>query len=215
MGEGGTPLSRLQAAVREFQAREERRVDPKTLRGVIDALEGEFAAEVREAQMSGDHLISSNMGPATWIGLSCGMSVNSAADRLCVGEQLESLPKISAALSSGEISYQAVSLLCHLRDNLEDNKELFDEEDMLDRARWLSFKELQKLCRIAWHVCNPDGFFNEAEADFSRRRLHISQMSDGMHVIDGVLDPVTGSALRKALEPLAKRQGPEDDRKHS
>src|SRR6266568_328241 len=189
LGEGGTSLSRLQAAVREFQAREERRVDPETLRGVIDALEGEFAAEVREAQMS--------------------------ADRLCVGEQLESLPKISAALSSGEISYQAVSLLCHLRENLEDKRELFDEEDMLDRARWLSFKELQKLCRIAWHVCNPDGFFNEAEADFSRRRLHISRMSDGMHVIDGVLDPVTGSALRKALEPLAKRQGPEDDRKHS
>ena len=215
LGEGGTPLSRLQAAVREFQAREERRVDPKTLRGVIDALEGEFAAEVREAQMSGDHLISGNMGPATWIGLSCGMSVSSAADRLCVGEQLESLPKISAALSAGEISYQAVSLLCHLRENLEDNKDLFDEEDMLDRARWLSFKELQKLCRIAWHVCNPDGFFNEAEADFSRRRLHISRLADGMHVIDGVLDPVTGSALRKALEPLARRQGPEDDRKHS
>src|SRR6266568_3875950 len=215
LGEGGTPLSRLQAAVREFQAREERRVDPKTLRGVIDALEGEFAAEVREAQRSSDHLIGGNMGPATWIGLSCGMSVNSASDRLCVGEQLESLPKISAALSAGEISYQAVSLLCHLRDNLEDKKDLFDEEDMLDRARWLSFKELQKLCRIAWHVCNPDGFFNEAEADFSRRRLHISRMADGMHVIDGVLDPVTGSALRKALEPLAKRQGPEDDRKHS
>src|SRR6266702_3813019 len=100
LGEGGTPLSRLQAAVREFQAREERRVDPKGLRGVIDALEGEFATEVREAQKSGDHLISGNMGPATWIGLSCGMSVNSAADRLCVGEQLESLPKIAAALSS-------------------------------------------------------------------------------------------------------------------
>src|SRR6266702_8089955 len=72
LGEGGTPLSRLQAAVREFQAREARRVDPKGLRGVIDALEGEFAAGVREAERSGDHLISGNMGPAaTWIGLSC------------------------------------------------------------------------------------------------------------------------------------------------
>ena len=44
LGEGGTPLSNLEAAVREFQAREDRCVDPKGLRAVIDALEGEFAA---------------------------------------------------------------------------------------------------------------------------------------------------------------------------
>jgi hypothetical protein len=143
------------------------------------------------------------------------MSQTSAGDRLCVGEQLESLPKIAAALGSGEISYQFTSLLCHLRDKLEDKKDLFIEDDMLEAARWLSFKKLNDLCRTAWHACNPDGFFNEAEADFSRRRLHISRMSDGMHVIDGVLDPVTGSSLRKALEPLAKPRGAEDDRKHS
>ena len=47
-GEGGTPLSKLQAAVREFQACEDRRVDSKGLRGVIDALECEFSAEVRD-----------------------------------------------------------------------------------------------------------------------------------------------------------------------
>jgi hypothetical protein len=45
-GEGGTPLSKLEAAVREFRAREDRRVDPQRLRAVIDALDGEFAVEV-------------------------------------------------------------------------------------------------------------------------------------------------------------------------
>jgi hypothetical protein len=215
LGEGGTPLSRLQAAVREFQAREERRVDVKGLRQVIDALEGEFCTEARESQKAGDHLIGGNIGAATWIGLTCGMSKTSAGDRLCVGEQLESLPKVAAALSSGVISYQSTSLLCHLRDRLEDKKDLFNEDEMLDKARWFTFKELTDICRTAWHVVNPDGFFNEAEADFSRRRLHISRLADGMHVIDGVLDPVSGSALRKALEPLAKRQGADDDRKHS
>src|SRR6202011_2126787 len=109
------------------------------------------------------------------------------------------------ALSRGEISYQATSLLCHLRDKLGEQQDLFDEDEMLEQARRHSVADLQKLCRIAWHVANPDGFFNEAEADFSKRRLHISLMSDGMHAVDGVLDPVSGSALRKALEPLAKR----------
>ncbi len=42
-GVGGTALSKLQAAVREFQAREERRVDIKGLRAGIDALKDELA----------------------------------------------------------------------------------------------------------------------------------------------------------------------------
>ena len=38
VGKGGTPLSKLEAAIREFLSREERRVDLKRLRAVIDDL---------------------------------------------------------------------------------------------------------------------------------------------------------------------------------
>src|SRR3989442_510494 len=184
VGEGGTPLSKLQAAVREFQVRDDRRVDPKGLRAVIDALEGEFATEVRDAQKSGDHQVNGNITAAAWISRTCGMSVTSAADRLCVGEQLQSLPKIAAALSSGEVGYQSVSVLCHLRDQLGDKRDLFNEEEMLGFTRQFSVFNLRMICRVARHVADPDGFFNEAEHDYSRRRLHISLMSDGMHAID-------------------------------
>ena len=212
---GLTPLLELEAAVRKFQAREDHRVDVKRLRIVIDALEVEFAAEAREVRSSGDHLVGGNISAGTWIGRTCAMSKNSADDRLCVGEQLQSLPKIAAALGSGEISYQSTSVLCHLREQLAEMRDLFNEDEMLEHARQNSVHDLIKLCRVAWHVANPDGFFNEAEADFSRRRLHISQMPDGMYLIDGVLDPVCGAALLKALEPLAKRLGPDDTRARS
>ena len=212
LGEGGTPLSRLESAVREFQAREDRRVDPKRLRAVIDALECGFAAEARDAKKSGDHLVTGNITAASWISRICGMSVTSAADRLCVGEQLQSLPKIAAASSSGEIGYQSTSVLCHLRDQLGEKRDLFDEDEMLDLARRFSVFNLRMLCRVARHVADPDGFFNEAEADYTRRRLHISLMSDGMHAIDGVLDPECGAAVKTALDALAKPRGPEDDR---
>jgi len=122
---------------------------------------------------------------------------------------------MAAAFSSGEISYQSTSVLCHLREQVGEMRDLFNEDEMLDFARQLAVFDLIKLCRVAWHVANPDGFFNEAEADFSRRRLHISQTPEGMYLIDGVLDPVCGAALRKALEPLAKRLGPDDHRTHS
>jgi hypothetical protein len=208
LGEGGTPLSHLEAAVREFQAREDRRVDPKGLRAVIDALECEFAAEARSCQETGTHLADGTATIVTWISRTCGMSATSAADRICVGAQLESLPKVANALRTGEIGYQSASLLCHLRDQLGEKRELFDEDEMLDLARKHSVASLRYLCRYARHVADPDGFFNDAEADYSRRRLHISLMSDGMHAVDGLLDPAGGAALRSALDSLAKRLGP-------
>src|SRR4029077_16194804 len=129
-----------------------------------------------------------------------------------VGAQLESLPKVAEALRSGEIGYQSTSLLCHLRDQLAERRDLFNEDEMLDLARKHSVASLRYLCRYARHVADPDGFFKEAEADYSRRRLHISQMSDGMHAIDGILDPAGGGALKTALDSLSNRRGPEDDR---
>ena len=214
LGEGGTALSELLDAIRKFQAREDRRIDPKGLRVGIDALEAEFSVETRDCLVAGDHRADGNATVVTWMSRLCGMSATSVADRLCVGTQLESLPKIAEALRTGEISYQSTALLCHLRDQLGDKCELFDENEMLEHARNHSIASLRYLCRVARHVADPDGFFNEAEADFSLRRLDISQMQDGMFCVDAILDPVAGAALKTALDALAKRLGPDDERSH-
>jgi hypothetical protein len=216
LGEGGTPLCELQDAVRKFLACTQRcNVDLQQYRAVIDALEGDFGSEAREAQKAGAHLVNGNITAASWIARTCKMSVTSAADRLCVGEQLESLPKVAAALASGEIGYQSASVLSHLRDKLGEKRDCFDEEEMLGFAHEFSVSGLRRLCTYAWHVADPDGFFNEAEENYTRRRLHISQLPDGMYAVDGLLDPETGASLKTAAETLAKRKGPEDERTHS
>src|SRR5712672_2216955 len=93
LGEGGTPLSKLQEAIREFVARDERGgVDLTQYRAAIDTLEGDFGSEARDAQKAGAHLVNGNITAASWIARNCKMSVTSAHDRLRVGEQLESLP---------------------------------------------------------------------------------------------------------------------------
>jgi hypothetical protein len=214
LGEGGTPLEKLLAAIRDYQARD---LDPgeddlQRLRAGMDGLESEFSAMARRAKQRGDHLLSGTATAATWISRTCNMSVSSAADRLRVGEQLESLPKVAAALSSGEIGYQSASLLCHLRDWLDDKQWLFDEDEMLGHARDYSVFNLRKLCNAARHAADPDRFFEEAEADYTRRRLHVSVMPDGMYAVDGILDPECGAAFKTATDPLSKRRGEEDDR---
>ena len=212
LGEGGTPLTELEAAIRGLQSCVPD-IDPKRLRAAIDALEGVFSAVVKRARERGDHLVNGNITAASWISRTCGMSVTSAADRLCVGEQLQSLPKVAAALSSGEIGYQSTSVLCHLREQLGEKRDLFDEEEMLDFARRFSVFHLRMLSRVARHVADPDGFFNEAEENYLRRRLHVSLMADGMHAIDGILDPECGAALRRRWTPwpragVRKTSGP-------
>jgi hypothetical protein len=211
-GEGGTPLEEFEAAARKFLARNERRVDPRRYRAVIDSLDGDFSANARDCQKAGEHLVAGNITAASWIARTCGMSISSSADRVRVGTQLESLPKVAAALSLGEISYQAASALCHLHERLGEHRGGFDEEEMLGFAREYSISELRKLCRLAWHVANPDGFFKEAEADFTRRYFHINQLPDGMFAVDGMLDPVSGAAWKTAVDVLAKPKGPEDER---
>jgi hypothetical protein len=215
-GNGEVRLEDVAGTVRTFLARKERGgIDLKSYRAVIDALEGDFASEARHVEKTGEHLVKGSISAASWISRTCGMSLTSAADRLCVGEQLESLPKIAQALKSGDISHQSTSVLCHLHDQLGDKGDLFNEDEMPDLARRFSVFNLRKLCNYARHIADPDGFFNEAEENRFRRRLHISLMSDGMHAIDGILDPECGAAVKTALESLAKPRGPEDNRTHS
>src|SRR3989442_5665036 len=164
LGDGGTPLSRLLAAAREFhEAREERRLDLKGLRGVIDGLEAEFAHDARVAQRSGDHLVGGNISAATWISRICGMSVPSACDRLCVGEQLESLPLVAEALSKGEISYQSASVICHQRENLGEKSDCLDEELWLGFARKHTIKDLNWIADHFRYAGDPEGFDRDTE----------------------------------------------------
>ena len=80
-------------------------------------------------------------------------------------------------------------------------------------ARQLGVAQVRLLCRSVRYAVDPDGSERDEEADFGRRRLHVSTLADGMHLIDGVLDPVGGAAVKKALEALAV--GAADGRKHS
>src|SRR5258708_36064773 len=114
LGEGGTPLEEFEAAARKFLARGEGRVDPKRYRAVIDSLDGDFSTNARKCARAGEPLVAGNITAASWIARTCGMSISSAADRVCVGGQLESLPKVAAARRPRRISVPAACALLQL-----------------------------------------------------------------------------------------------------
>jgi hypothetical protein len=201
-----------QLTIREIEGLDDGEIDPKELSSVVDRLQLKFCRVVNRAKQRGDHLSpGTNVSAVGWVAEACAMSRNSASDRLCVGEQIVSLPSVAEALSSGEIGYQSAAVICHLREKLAEKGERLVEEDWVGWARQYSVHTLRDLARYARHVVDPDGFLKDENENFERRHLHISQMGP-MFVIDGVLDPVGGAALKTAIDSLSKRHSPDDER---
>jgi hypothetical protein len=201
-----------QLSIRQIEGLDEGEIDPKELSSVVDRLQLKLCRVVDRARERGEHrAFSPNISAVSWVAEICSMSRTSAADRLCVGKQIESLPKVAEALRAGEIGYQPVAVICHLNEQLAEKGDKVVEEDWVDYARKFSVKELRDLAAITRHVVDPDGFLKDANEDFEERRLHISQ-TGSMFVINGVLDPEAGAALKTAIDSLSKRHAPDDER---
>jgi hypothetical protein len=128
-------VERLEAAIADFDLHaDDDFVDPKRLSAAVDRLQGKLCRVVHRAQKRGDHLLT-GQSPCSFVATTCQMSRTSASDRLCVGAQLESLPRIAAALSSGQVGFQAASVICHLSDQLGEKRELNDED------AWVGFAQ--------------------------------------------------------------------------
>ncbi len=89
----------LKAALTAFKVRDRaaftstaRGEELRELREVIDLLEVEFSSSARAFQLQGGHLADGSPGVVSWLRQNCKMSGTSAADRVCVGKELESLP---------------------------------------------------------------------------------------------------------------------------
>src|SRR2546428_4604587 len=205
-------LEKLEAAVREFRHSADLAfVDPKRLAAIVDGLQGDLCQVLNQAKKRGDHMLT-RQTPCSWAAQTCGLTPNAASDRLCVGKHLEAMPGVAEALSTGEIGYQATSVICHFRENLsEDLRELCYEEQWIGHAKQLTVKNLHWLAEHVRYMLDPDSFDHGIEEDYEKRFLSISE-SSGMFHISGVLDREGGSALKAAIESLAKRIGTGDER---
>jgi hypothetical protein len=147
--------------------------------------------------------------PIQWIKANCHMSGGAAADRVCVGEQLERLDKTAAAMAEGEIGFAHVAPIARTAAKVG---EKLDEARLLRHARKESVFKFHYICLHAQHAADPDAFVDEEKEGVEARSLTFTTADDGVVLVKGLLDKVGGAALRTALEPLARRAGKDDDR---
>ena len=108
-------MDRLRAAIAELEAQEG--LDPRELSRLIDRAQALLARVLDEGRKRGDHLLAGRTA-CGWVMSACSLTPAAAAEKLRTGEQLANLPRVAEALRSGEIGYQAASVICHLADRL-------------------------------------------------------------------------------------------------
>src|SRR2546423_5795113 len=205
-------LENLETAIADFDREaDDDFVDPRRLSAAIDCLQGKLCRVLAAARKRGDHLVA-GQSACTWVAAQCRMSKTTAADRLCVGEQLGNLPRIAEALGSGQIGYQAAAVICHLSEQVGEKRQYIDQEHWIAYAQKFSLKDLRYLtyeARVRWDC---EGFERQSEEDYELRSLDISETTGGMYRLDAWLDPVGGAALKAAIESLSNPLGAADHR---
>jgi hypothetical protein len=73
------------------------------------------------------------------------------------------------------------------------------EPILLEAARRVDARQLRYVTAQLRHCLDPDGSLKEANRDYERRHLYLSELMDGMYAVDGLLNPEGGAVLREAL----------------
>ena len=134
---------------------------------------------------------------AHWLNWRTGLDLGAAREKVRVARALAELPRLSAAMQRGDLSYSKVRALTRVTTPA-------NESELLDFARCATAAHVERLVR-AWRRVD-----RVAEAADDRRRHESRHLEtwvddDGMVVIRGRLSPEVGAVVRCALEAAADR----------
>ena len=145
-----------------------------------------------------------------WIRINCHLTSHEVWNALAVGTQEPEMPETVQAMRGGEIGFAHVATMARTANEVGP---AFDERKLLPLAKQYSPGKFFHKCLHYRHSIDADGYTRDQEELFESRYLRLNTAQDGCLIISGLLDPVGGAVVRKALEPLARRSGEHDDRK--
>jgi uncharacterized protein DUF222/HNH endonuclease len=184
-------------------------------RRAIDLLELKFSQDSAAFAATDEYDAQGAVSPIQWIRRNCHMGGGAAADRLAVGEQLNTLPESGQAMAEGEIGFTHLALIARTATAIaeaEGPAKPFDEDRLLAKARECTVSRFRDFCDHERHAADPEGFARDETKKVEARSLTLRTGEGGMVWVRGVLDREGGAVLRTALEPLAKRVGKDDTR---
>ncbi len=177
----------------------------------IDPLEAAFAEGVRRFEKSGEYAAQGALGTVAWLRSNCRPSGGAAAERVGIARQLEQLPKTEAAFARGELGYQHVAVLARTAEHVGVAAVRKAEASLLRAAETMDPGQFTGVAKDFEHRVDAEAALAEANRAHERRYLHLSEPSDGLVRLDGLLDAEGGAILRTALD-AGMLPGKDDDR---
>ncbi len=134
---------------------------------------------------------------AHWLHWRTGIDLGAAREKVRVAKALPALPRISAAMPHGQVSYAKVRALTRVA--TADN-----EASLLDLALAGNCTHVERVVR-AWRRVDHVQAARETETKHLHRQLSTWVDDDGMVVIRGRLTHEVGAVVQRALEAAADR----------
>jgi hypothetical protein len=155
----------------------------------IAVLAARSAARDTDSQSSGEVF--------DWLHWRTGIDLGAARQKVRVARALATLPKISAAMQRGSLSYAKVRALTRIATPA-------NEERLLEVALAATAAHVERLVR-AWRRVDDLEAARQTERRHQQRALTLHVDEDGMILIRGRLTPEIGAVVQRALEAAADR----------
>ncbi len=134
---------------------------------------------------------------AHWLHWRTGIDLGAAREKVRVAKALPALPRISAAMQHGQVSYAKVRALTRVA--TPEN-----ERSLLDLALTGNCAHVERFVR-AWRRVDRVQAAKDTETKHLNRQLSTWVDDDGMLVIRGRLTPEVGALVQRALKAAADR----------
>jgi Domain of unknown function (DUF222)/HNH endonuclease len=212
-----SPLARIKADLDDLPAWLDTRDDAGLgqalieLRAVIDRAEAAFASGVRRLDQSGQYRVEGALSVVDWLRANCKLSAGAATERVGVARQLEQLPQTEKAFANGDLGYQHVAVMARTAEHVGVAAVQKSEASLIKAAETMDPGRFNGLAKDFEHRVDAAAALAEANRAHERRYVHLSEPTDGMVRLDGLLDLEGGAILRTALT-AGMLPGKDDDR---
>jgi len=129
---------------------------------------------------------------AHWLAFRTGIDLGAAREKVRTARALAELPRTSAAMSRGELSFSRLRAITRVAD-------AENEGDLLELARGCTTAQLERVVR-AWKRGTRQDEATMERVRHERRCLSIYPDENGMYDIRGKLTPDVGALLMRAIE---------------
>jgi hypothetical protein len=163
-----------------------------TLAGRINAANHRFLLLIAEFDRRKGWSDGATQTCAHWLNWKCGIGLGAAREKVRVAHALANLPKVSAAMASGKLSYSKVREITRVAS-------AETEDTLLMVAENGTAQHVEKLVR-AFRRCKEAEELSRDARQQQNRRMSIRYDDDGSLVLDCRLPAEIGAAVLKAID---------------